>query len=455
MPKKQLVSVLPVNDYITVHPALDFYNGSAIVAVGGKWLLTYNDDSVDFDSKPFCIISDGDKFGFSKLELAKRNLFHTGQLDIPNARWDFADIEAFSQEPSSLDFSEIYQIVKDQWEHYLDFVDPRHHTLLTCFVIYTYFYPLFSFAPVLQLWGEFQTGKTKICSLFEALVFNPINSANISSASVFRLIQSRRAVILLDESEDLMTAERARDIRNMMLAGTGKSGETFRQEKDVHDSYHTQSFKVFSPKVIANIAGIDLPALQSRIIKLVTTGTSNPEKANRTVDQEDKKWQEVRNKLYRSCLCRFNEVVGKRDNLPEHGLSGRTLGAWQGILTMANLADNGAFKEMVEYATENKEDIEAELLDKAEEPSLMLDKLIELVGDNNVVTLGPDEILQHFRMEFGIDSKAELGKRLGKLGIHNKVFSTNGHSKRCYRLVKSQLQVLRNGNKQLELPNMQ
>ena len=101
----------------------------------------------------------------------------------------------------------------------IDYIDERFYDLLSCFIVYTYFYPLFYNAPVLQFWGEMRTGKTKNLMLLEAMTFNPVNSANISSSSVFRLIESRRATILFDESEDLMTSERAREIRNMLLAG--------------------------------------------------------------------------------------------------------------------------------------------------------------------------------------------------------------------------------------------
>ena len=440
--KTHIVSITPVNDYVTVQPALDFYDGKAIISVGSKWLYEYEDGNVEFETKPHCIISDGDKFGYSKLELAKRCLFHTGKLDIPESRWEFDDIQKFSEDCDSLTFSGVYNLVRNKFEEYMDFTDERLYSLLPCFIIYSYFYPLFNHAPVIQLWGEFKTGKTKVCSLLEAMMFNPINSANISSSSVFRLIESRRAVIILDESEDLLTADRARDIRNMLLAGTGKSGETFRQEKGAFDSFHTQSFKVFSPKIIANIAGLSVPALQSRTIMITMTGTIDRSKANLVVTQEDNVWKEVRAQLYRLCLVRYKDVMDLRENFPKTILSGRALGIWQGILSIAKLVDDDTFQELLTYARDNKLDMEGDIEEFADEPKMMLQKLLELCPDSRIVEKTPDELMEYFGPNFGLLSKRDLAVRMGRFGFHTRMMCFDGVHYRAYNLFRNRIENL-------------
>jgi hypothetical protein len=420
---------------------------NAIVSVGAKWLYEYENGDVDFETRPHCILSNGEKFPYNKKELAKRLLFHTGKLDIPESRWDFNDLDKFSEDMFSKSFEEVYNLIREQFEKYMDFSDERLYTLFSCFVIYSYFYPLFNHAPVIQLWGEFKTGKTKVCSLLEAMMFNPINSANISSSSVFRLIESRRAIIILDESEDLLTAERARDIRNMLLAGTGKSGETFRQERSGEtDNFHTQSFKVFSPKLIANIAGINVPALQSRTIMITMTGTNDKEKADAVVVQEDPIWKEIRNELYRLCLCGFQEVINIREKFPKIALSGRSLGLWQGILSIASLIDDNTFQELLSYAKENKENMEGDQEEFGDEPKAMLQKLLELCPDNKMVEKTPSELMDHFLVglgyQFNITSKRDLATRLGRFGMHTNVVYYEGTHMRVYRLFKNRLEDL-------------
>lgn len=443
MAKRALKSKVPVNDYLTVHPALDFWSGNAIVAVGAKWQLTYESGDVDFVTKPLCVLSDGEKFEYSKKELAQRRLYHTGYLDIPAGRWDFKDIDDFSQEPTCLSMHKVFNQVREAIHYYMDFMDERHYDLFSCFIIYTYFYPLFNGAPIIQLWGEFQTGKTKLCALLEAMCFNPINSANISSSSVFRLVESRRATVLLDESEDVSTSERTKEIRNMLLAGTGKSGETFRQEKMLDDSFRTQSFKVFSPKVIANIAGIDVPALQSRVIRMVTVGTKDKAKRNREVEQDDERWQPIRNQLYRLCLREYESVLESRYHLPVHGLSGRVLIIWQGILSVANLCGKKVWEGIVSYAKDNREFIESEIEEDTARPRMLMRCLMELTNGHEEASYHtPDELVDFMKYKIAFSSKRDLGLMLGRLGIHSRVLYRNGSEARYYELLPSRLRTI-------------
>jgi hypothetical protein len=446
---KQLVSVQPVNDYTTVHPALDFWDSMAIVSVGCKWQENYNvldkqgnikSTEIAFTTNPYCIMSDGEKFRYTKQELANRSLFYSGKIELPEkSRWDYSDIDDYGKNEQSLTFPEIYNIVSKEFKYYVDYVDTRYYKLLACFTIYTYFYPLFFNAPILQFWGEMRTGKTKNLSLLEAMCFNPVNSANISSASVFRLTEARRATIMFDESEDLMTSDRSRDIRNMLLAGTGRSGETYRQEKGTDDSFKTMTFKVFSPKVIANIAGIDMPALLSRIIRISCIATKNRDKDNRCVELEDKKWQTIRNQLYRLLLTRFEEVAYTRDIISNEVITGRTHYIWQGILTIAKLADPEIANELIELAIENKEELEAEIEDYNADPQKLVAELQKLPLDLEQYYTS-NELITRFGIEFGITSARDLAFRLGKLGLKSKLFSRNGIYHRYYFITNEKLQ---------------
>lgn len=456
MSRRELISIEPINYYVTVHPALDFWMNSealeAIVSVGFKWKYIYEtkrhkdgeeiiDTDIDMKTQPMCIMSNGGTFNYSKKELAARHIFHTGSVELSSCRWDYGDIIAFQKNQFAIDMPSLHNMIREQFEDYMDFYDQRLYNLFPCFVIYTYFYPLFSGAPIMQLWGEFKTGKTKICSLFEAMCFNPINSSNISGSSVFRLIESRRSTVIFDESEDIMTTDRARDIRNMLLAGTGKSGEAFRQEKMLDDRYKTQSFRVFSPKIIANIAGIQLASMQSRIIRITTMGTSNIVKSNKNVDQEDKNWEQIRCHLYRACLMYGQNVIDARENLPEHGLSGRSLFIWQGMLSIAHLCGEETWKDMVGYAHENKEYIEAETEEDADKPKQIARCLIELVDSDQLhdCYYSVEELMGYLNRQVTLNSKKELGLLLGRLGMHSRGLTKNGTYRRFYELEKDRL----------------
>lgn len=452
MAKLELKSVIPVNNYTSIHPAIDFYDGTAIISVGCKWQEVYDvldkrgnvtGEEVKFVTTPYCILSNGQKFRYSKRELSNRNLFYSGRIELPEqSRWAFEDINDWSDNPKSLTIEQMYKVIRNEFEYYVDYSNDTYYDLLACFVIYTYFYPLFYNAPVIQFWGEMRTGKTKSLSLLDVMVLNPINSANISSASVFRLIEARRATILFDESEDLMTSDRSREIRNMLLAGTGKSGETYRQEKATDDTYKTQVFKVFSPKVIAHISGIDMPALLSRVIRVGTVASKNKDKQNRCVEPEDTKWQKIRNQLYRLCLCRYQEVIEARDNLNNQELIGRTLYIWQGIITIAKLADKKVHDRLVELAKQNKDELESEIEEYNDEPQKLVEHILNTFDLELQSYYSPDALFARLSQYFDLSSKRDMGFKLGKLGIRSKTLTVDGKFGRYYHLSTDKLKYL-------------
>ena len=445
MGRKQLIAQELVNDFLSVHPALDFWDGMGIVAVGSKWLMTYDDGrgnlDYEFTAKPVCVTSKGEKFPYSPKELAVRKLFHAGRLDIPQGRWCDDDIEDFCTNPQSMEFEEVYNLIREQIEHYMDFIDKRIYALLAIYIIYTHFYPLFNMAPILQLWGEFRTGKSKILSLIEAMAFNPVNSSNITSSSIFRIVESRRSTILLDESEDMTTDDRTKEIINILLAGTGKSGEAVRQEKSADESYKTQTFKVFSPKVIANISGIQLSSLQSRIIRITTIGAVDRKKENRDVDQEDAKWKHIRGQLYRLLLSKHKAVIQSRDNLPDSLFTGRTLGIWKGLFAIANLCNEEVYGQMIDFAEENKAFIEAETEDDVDKPRKIIKLLIIFVKENeDKGWYTPGELFNYFKNKLASPrpTSIAMGMMLGKLGFHSRTLS----EKRFYHITLEQLQSM-------------
>ena len=66
--------------HIKVHPALDFYNDKAIVAVGRPGLTTFDDESNVCEQYSVCITSDGDSFILSINEILARKLYYLKDL---------------------------------------------------------------------------------------------------------------------------------------------------------------------------------------------------------------------------------------------------------------------------------------------------------------------------------------------------------------------------------------
>ena len=443
MSKPTLVSREMVNGYTPVHPALDFWEGRAIVSIGQQIQYNYDNGDIDFRDGELTVLSDGDHFLYDKKELALRKLYYSRALDLPMSRWEHEDAVKFCKECKDgslvqVGIKDLYQQVKDEFAYYMDFDRDEYYDILACFVIYSYFYPLFTNAPIVQLWGNLKTGKSKTISLLDAMAFNPINSANISEATVFRVIEGRRAILLLDESEDLMSSERGKAISNLLLAGYSACGETYRQEKTFQDRYKTTAFRVFSPKIIANIEGVSLAPLKSRIIRLVTTGALDKTRASRAVNLSDKKWKTIRNNLYRLTMTIYSNVIDARDNLPVSGLSGRELGIWEGILTIASLTD--VWDIVLSYAIENTEVMKDELRE-GDTSRIILSELLNIVtnGEDGFYSVG--KLWRHFSMveDSEITTKRALGNSMKRLGFSSKLKKSSGKVYRGYDLFEEKV----------------
>lgn len=366
MAKKTVKERRILKGHIEIHPALDSYNGKMIVSIARPGVTTYDDGSIVVEQYSICIISDGDSFILTQKELLDRKLFYLKELDIALDQWEIEDQEQFVKELKNghkpqVSLSEIHSNLKSLYSDLFDFTDRKLYDFFPAFIIYTYFFPLFESAPVLHLWGPAGSGKTKIMELIGMACFNPVTSGNITEAGVFRLVEGRRAVCLLDESEDLSKTERGHAITNLILNGYRRGNLIYRMDK-IGRSIMSSHYNVFSPKVIANITGLDKEALLSRAIRVVTNSTRNSAKANRYTAEFKEQAVAIRNQLYRACLTKYPDVAEAKDNLPHIGLTGRFAEIWQGVLSIAWLVGGEAWHNVSWLAIESAKAIEEELI---------------------------------------------------------------------------------------------
>jgi len=66
-------------------------------------------------------------------------------------------------------FQKTLEILKNYWYH----SDPRYYTLVTCWIIGTYFHPIFSFYPALNVQGQRETGKSTLLDILSKTCWNP------------------------------------------------------------------------------------------------------------------------------------------------------------------------------------------------------------------------------------------------------------------------------------------
>jgi len=431
--------------HIKVHPALDFYNDKAIVAVGRPGLTTFDDKSNVCEQYSVCITSDGDSFILSINEILARKLYYLKDLDLPLEQWEISNQEQFIEQLKNgggvkFDFKETHQAIRELFVELFDFQDEKLYDFFPCLIIYTYFFPLFESAPVVHLWGAAGSGKTKIMEMLSLMAFNPVTSGNITEASVFRLVEGRRAVCLLDESEDLSKTERGHAITNLILNGYRRGNLIYRMDK-VGKQITSSHYDVYSPKIIANITGLDKEALLSRAIRVTTNSSRNVTKANRyTVEIKDQALG-IRNQLYRACLTKFEDVRHARDTMPEIGLAGRAAEIWQGVLSIAWLANGEAWHNLSWLAIESSGAMERELL--VSNPIWdLFSALLNMIDNSKPRFYSNADIWncveRHAEGEFR--SKQQITELLKRQGIPQRIKWINNKTARGFVLDKKQLE---------------
>jgi hypothetical protein len=106
--------------------------------------------------------------------------------------------------------------------------------------------------------AEKRSGKTLLLEVLELLVRDPLPTANISDAALFRAIQERKPTLLIDEI-DAIFGKRAREreeLRGILNAGYRRGAVTHRMGGPNNTTL--QTFSVYCPKAFAGI-GDSLP----------------------------------------------------------------------------------------------------------------------------------------------------------------------------------------------------
>lgn len=345
-----------------VHPSIDVINGTAYVGVNLPCEVTDKEGKKELKDFHFLVGSDRSLILCRKEELVKHKfqLAHI-VVKLPN-RWSFESVKAWLDGNVNVEPEQLYIAVKTALETYIEFEDGRVYDFLTLWVIGTYVFHCFNSYPYLYIGGMKQVGKTKLLTLLSLLCHNAIFSNNISTASAFRLVQSGRCTLLMDETEKLVNPEREIDFRNMLYSGYKKGVFVYRTHKD---TLKPEPFEVYSPKAIANISGLT-DILEDRCVVIFLKRGKNFDTVNREIPLDSPVWQQIRDKLYifyLSCLNEFTEHTEFSHLLNRHVLKQRELELWKPILTLAlffNKFFNGLFEKIIEFAEEKAKEKETE-----------------------------------------------------------------------------------------------
>jgi putative DNA primase/helicase len=140
-------------------------------------------------------------------------------------------------------------------------MDERAADAAALWVLHTYLLEATNITPRLVVVSpEKRCGKTTMLDVLQCLVWRPLAAANVSTASVFRIVETHRPTLLIDEADAFL--HQREELRGILNSGHRRGGTVLRVVGDEHEP---RAFSTFSACAIASIGR--LPAtLEDRSI---------------------------------------------------------------------------------------------------------------------------------------------------------------------------------------------
>ena len=241
---------------------------------------------------------------------------------------------------------EIYKTIRDKILYYMDFsgID-EIADVLTCWIIATYFYPLFCWFPHILINAPSQSGKSKGAYIIIQMSFRGFDlgaSAGVTPPQIFRTLEGNRGTILIDEfemSKSKINADTQQFVNQLLNASASRDAYVIRVEQ-INGRWVAKKFPIYCPKVACNISGIN-PTSLSRYIAFSWL-KSDSEKSKRKPQREKDKisFNPIREDLYLLFVENCSKIKEIYESLELPNLVSRDEDNWLPLYTIAEFIDN-------------------------------------------------------------------------------------------------------------------
>lgn len=165
--------------------------------------------------------------------------------------------------PEPVDGAELADFINGQLKKYLYLPDGTSE-VVTLWILHTYCVNMFDFSPRLCITSpEKRCGKTTLLRMVEHLSHRSLNVSNVTTAALFRVIDTWHPTMLIDEADTFLKTNE--ELRGIINAGFQKDGKVSRIET-VGKMQNVKLFKCFSPVGIAAIGSLPGTILDRGII---------------------------------------------------------------------------------------------------------------------------------------------------------------------------------------------
>lgn len=396
-------------DFRKFFPAQDWYRDEMYLGTMVP-VVKYTDKGKEIAEVPYLITSRHDAFPLDRQSLYRRGLSadtskvggfmcpwsYTGEFGIEN--WIAGNV-------GEVDPVKIYDQVWTLFAEHCWYPDEDYYDLFSLFSIASYWTALFDSVPYLYLNATKEAGKSLTMDILASICFNANKTESPSPATLHRLPECTRGVMLLDEQRKL--ARQFNDENDAIFAvlksGYKSSGSAMLMVGDA-TSMQVAHFSTFCMKVIANTTKLD-SELASRVITLNLRRYRGSDLKQFLPSLMRKELIKLRDKLYVMSMTHAERAAAlykKWHPLSSHGLTARDNEVWVAIFIVAQWMDELSpekelLKKMVELAKRHKIERERKAAEEDTE-SLLLQTLWDFITHEDPA---PSRVLEYTSGDFG------------------------------------------------------
>jgi hypothetical protein len=176
------------------------------------------------------------------------------------------EVVLFPSEPQEYESEEaLLNEVQSFIHRYVD-VSPLFEKIASYYVLFSWVYDGFNELPYLRLRGDPGSGKTRFLLTVGSVCYKPIFASGASTVSpLFRIIDSFRGTLIIDEGDFRLSDERA-EIVKILNNGNARGFPVLRSEVTPKREFNPTAYTVFGPKLVATRGFFQDRALESRCL---------------------------------------------------------------------------------------------------------------------------------------------------------------------------------------------
>lgn len=348
--------------------------------------------------------------------------------------------------------NEVFNKVKELLKDYIDLVDCEY-TLLTAWILGTYFFPIFSAYSYLHIKAPKGSGKTQCLSFLKHTCFNAVK-ARASLPAMRDTVDTLRGTFLMDQADSLHRPNNEELLDIFTDSYKRGGGETRKMIHGKDKNFTPEDFQTYGPKAFASIYSLPEDLRDRCILFALTKSKKNFQQ----LDEENPVWKETRGELYKLLISIFSEVslqyqFKSAEYRQNPVLCGRELELWlplEVMMMVAGVSEDDQAKAKEKFnAQYGYTESQVSELEKS-----VIEVILRLMGDKIEIVLSPKEIADKipddsvYEPTKGfLDQKqksAQIGRKINKFNLSTKKLTRGANGER-YLFTKEHVQKVADG----------